>query len=92
VLGDFLPRNLVEQSCRAISEEKKSRFGSPVKKLTSDVILLKKTFDGPSIEVDFSQEQLREWANFFGMPRLDLHASRVKRLGKHLILFPSARV
>jgi hypothetical protein len=91
VLGDFLPRNLAEQSCRVISEEK-SRFGLPVKKLTSEVISLKKTFDGLSIEVGFSQEQLQERAKFFGRPKLDLQASRAKRLGKHLISFPSARV
>jgi hypothetical protein len=63
-----------------------------VKKLTSEVISLKKTFDGLSIEVGFSQEQLRERAKFFGRPKLDLQASRAKRLGKHLISFPSARV
>jgi hypothetical protein len=53
---------------------------------------LKKTFDGPSFEVGSSQERLRERAKSFGRPKLDLQASRAKRLGKHLISFPAARV
>jgi hypothetical protein len=91
VLGDFLPRNLAEQSCQAISEEK-SGLGSPGKKLTSEVISLKKTLDGPSIHVGSSQEQLRERAKLFGRPKLDLQAYRAKRLGKYLISFPAVRV
>jgi hypothetical protein len=72
VLGDFLPRKLTDQPCRAISEEK-SGLGSPGKK---------STLDGPSDHVGYSQEQLRERAKFFGRPKLDLQAYRAKRLGK----------
>jgi hypothetical protein len=81
VLGDFLPRKLTDQPCRAISEEK-SGLGSPGKK---------STLDGPSDHVGYSQEQLRERAKFFGRPKLDLQAYRAKRLGKNLISFPAVR-
>jgi hypothetical protein len=91
VLGDFLPRNLTEQADRANSEEK-SRSGSMGKKTTAEVTLGKKTIDGPSIGVGFSQEQLRERAKMFGRPKLDIQAFRAERLGKHLISLPLARV
>jgi hypothetical protein len=79
VLGDFLPKHLVEHHCCSDQSSKTPQADG------WESIGLN---TGPCTGVGLSQNSLKERAKTYGRPRIDLHLSRGKRLGKTLASLP----
>jgi hypothetical protein len=78
VLGNFLPKQFVDQLSCADQQLMKETPEADKRRVTN--------VSSTDVGVGLTQQVLRERAKCFGRPKIDLHQSRLKRLGKNLML------
>jgi hypothetical protein len=78
VLGDFLPKQFVDQLSCADQQLMMETPEADKHRVTN--------VSSTDVGVGLTQQVLRERAKCFGQPKIDLQQSRLKRLGKNLML------